>query len=255
MKERLELMGHIVAGYPSISACLHAGRGILRGGANLLEVQFPFSEGNADGVLIQDASNQSIKHGFTPKHGFTIIDNLVRSTSKHILAMTYANLIISYGIKEFVETLKHLGAYGLIVPDFSFGQDDFGLRELCVKNNIYFIELIAPLTPRRRIHEIAMYTNAPFLYVITRNGLTGNQTQINHEVLEYIEEVNAICELASKKIMVGFGINNPIQLTSLANKVYGVIAGSYFVDIINQNLESENLLPILQEATEKLLNY
>ena len=73
-KQKIELMGHVVAGYPTIYSCLGAATGILKGGANFLEVQFPFSDGNADGILIQEASDYSLKHGFIPKHGFTIIE-------------------------------------------------------------------------------------------------------------------------------------------------------------------------------------
>ncbi|RDU73805.1 tryptophan synthase subunit alpha [Helicobacter aurati] len=253
--QKLELMGHIVAGYPDIKTCLCAGTGICRGGANFLEVQFPFSDGNADGVLIQEASDYSIKHHFQPKDGFLIIKTLVKNTSKHVLAMTYANIIFQYGISEFVKELKECGAYGLIVPDFCFDQDDFGLRQICLQEGIYFIELITPLTPSRRIKSIAKYTRSPFIYAVARNGITGNQTTISEELLHYIHEANEICLSESKHIMIGFGINDSSQLQMLAGKVYGVVAGSYFVRVINENLDSSDLVSTLQEATQKLLDY
>lgn len=257
MKQKLELMGHIIASYPSTQACLCAATGILCGGAKYLEVQFPFSDGNADGNLIQNASDYSLQHGFVPQHGFTIIDTLVKNTSKHILAMTYANIVVQYGVKEFVSELQKCGAYGAIIPDFGFGEDDFGMRNLCKENGLNFIELIAPLTPQERIREIARQTHSPFLYIVARNGLTGNQTMINREVLDYIEDVAEICALEDKKIMVGFGINHSSQLAILQHKVYGVVAGSYFVDIINKNLEESdlNLKEVLQNATQKLLEF
>ena len=254
MTQKLELMGHIVAGYPTMQCCLRAGAGILRGGANFLEVQFPFSDSSADGVLIQNASDYSILHGINIQHCFTILQKLC-STSRHILAMTYANIILSFGIEAFVNKLKEYGAYGLIAPDFVFGEEDFGLRELCNKNDIYFIELVSPTTSMKRVREIALNTRAPFVYVMARNGLTGNSTELSREVLEYICAINEICRIESKSVMVGFGINNPAQIKALEGKVYGVVAGSYFVDVINKNLESEDLLNILQDATYKLLNF
>lgn len=253
MKQKLELMGHVVAGYPNKQACLCAATGILRGGAKYLEVQFPFSDGNADGTLIQNASDYSLQHGFLPQHGFTIIETLVRNTGRHILAMTYANIVLQYGVQEFVLELKRCGAYGVIIPDFGFGEEDFGMRSLCEEHGLYFIELIAPLTPHKRIKEIARSTHAPFLYVVARAGLTGQQTIINREVLEYVEDVAEICSLEEKEIMVGFGINHASQLALLQHKVYGVVAGSYFVDIINQNIASDDLMAILQDSTQKLL--
>ena len=251
--KQIELMGHIIAGYPSIQACLQAGSGILKGGANFLEVQFPFSDGNADGNLIQDASDYSIKHGFTTKQGFTIIEKLAENTSRHILAMTYANIIFKYGIKDFIKRLKESGAYGLIAPDFVYGENDLGLREECLKHEIYFIELIAPFSKDSRIKEIASNTHSPFVYVVARSGLTGSSTEINDGLLAYIENVSKICAMEGKKIMVGFGINHKNQISALLGKVYGVVVGSHFVNIINENLDSNNLVPILSQSAKELL--
>lgn len=253
MKEQIELMGHVVAGYPTMKLCVDVAVGILKGGANFLEVQFPFSDGNADGSLIQNASDYSIKHGFTPEYGFHIIKTLVDNTSKNILAMTYANIVVKYGIPNFVAELQKVGAYGLIVPDFIFQGEDFGLRKLCKDANIYFIELIAPLTPYDRIEEIAQCTNAPFLYVVARNGLTGMQTQIDDATLEYISQVNNICKKYHKDIMIGFGINNPQQIKLLENKVFGVVVGSHFIKILNENLHDDDLIKIFKNETKKLL--
>lgn len=253
MRNKIELMGHIVAGYPSIDACLKAGVGILRGGANFLEVQFPFSDGNADGLLIQNASDYSIKHGFSARHGFIVLRELCK-TNKHILVMTYANIILNYGVSAFIDELKKAGAYGLIVPDFSFGQDDFNLRYLCYENNLHFIELIAPLTPVKRVREIACGSAAPFIYVIARNGITGATTALNNEVLEYIESINEICRLEGKEIMLGFGINDSSQVARLRGKIYGVVAGSYFVNEINKNIESSDLTKAMTQASARLLS-
>ncbi|STQ86079.1 tryptophan synthase subunit alpha [Helicobacter muridarum] len=253
--QRLELMGHVVAGYPDMKTCLCAGTGICSGGANFLEVQFPFSDGNADGSIIQQASDYSIKHNFEPKNGFMIIRTLVKNTAKNILAMTYANIVFQYGIYEFVKELKECGAYGLIVPDFCFNQDDFGLREACLQEEIHFIEIITPITPAKRIRSIARYTNAPFVYAVARNGITGDKTKISQNVLDYIKEANEICEQESKHIMLGFGINDSNQLRILDGKIYGVVAGSYFLNIINENKDSNDLVAVMKEATRKLLDY
>lgn len=252
---KLELMGHVIAGYPDIKTCLYAGTGICKGGANFLEVQFPFSDGNADGIIIQQASDYCIRHNFEPKNGFIIIKALAKNTARNILAMTYANIILQYGISKFVKDLKDCGAYGLIVPDFCFNQDDFGLREICLQEGIHFIEIITPLTSAKRIRSIAKYTNAPFVYAVARNGITGNKTTISQNVLDYVEEANEICKSESKHIMLGFGINDSNQLRMLDGKIYGVVAGSYFVNIINENKNSDNLIEIIKEATRKLLDY
>ena len=50
------LVSYIMAGYPSEKTTLMAVRGLIKGGADIIELGFPFSDPIADGPTIQMAS-------------------------------------------------------------------------------------------------------------------------------------------------------------------------------------------------------
>ena len=55
MSEKIKLMSHLVAGYPTDELALTAARALVSGGADMLEIQLPFSDPSADGPAIQEA--------------------------------------------------------------------------------------------------------------------------------------------------------------------------------------------------------
>lgn len=240
------LMGHIVAGYPNKEISIQAGIGICEGGAKYLEVQFPFSDPNADGAIIEDASHQSLKNGFKIKDGFDIIKNLVQNTASEILIVSYANIIYSYGIESFVKKTKEAGAKGLIIPDLPFEEDE-GLRKIATKHHLQVIELIAPGATSQRIKKLSN-TPSDFVYVVARTGTTGNKTSIDEELLQWIDFVKSHC---NKKIALGFGINSNAQIKALDGKVDIVVVGSYFVQKITSNIKDTK--KALQKCTSDLL--
>lgn len=242
------LMGHIVAGYPNKEISIEAGLGICEGGAKYLEVQFPFSDPNADGVIIENASHQSLKNGFQIKDGFDIIKNLVQNTNSKILIVSYANIIYRYGIENFVKKTKEAGAKGLIIPDLPFEEDE-GLRKIATKYHLQVIELIAPGATSQRIKKLSN-TQSDFVYVVARSGTTGSKTSINEELLKWIDFVKSHC---NKKIALGFGINSNVQIKALDGKVDIVVVGSYFVQKITSNMQDTK--KTLQKYTSELLSF
>ena len=52
---KIRLMSHLVAGYPTDELALVAARAMIAGGADILEIQLPFSDPSADGPAIQTA--------------------------------------------------------------------------------------------------------------------------------------------------------------------------------------------------------
>ncbi|PAF45968.1 tryptophan synthase subunit alpha [Helicobacter sp. 11S02629-2] len=256
----MKLMGHMIAGYPDIKSSIDVGRGILEGGASYLEVQFPFSDGNADGILIQNASMESISKGFSPKEGFKIIKTLAGEFPKaRILAMTYANIIYAYGIYNFIKDLKEAGGYGLIAPDFLYTkQDHEGIRGICAALDVKFIELVTATSSSARIKEIDSKSNAPLLYVVAREGITGASTDISPALKANLTRIR---KLSKKELYVGFGINSKEQVKSLEAFSDGFVVGSYFVKCVDATKGKKSkvkkevdFISELKEATMSLLN-
>ena len=57
------LVTYIMVGYPNHKDTLSAVRGLIEGGADIIELGFPFSDPLADGPVIQHASTVSLEKG------------------------------------------------------------------------------------------------------------------------------------------------------------------------------------------------
>ncbi|MDY4426007.1 MAG: tryptophan synthase subunit alpha [Helicobacter sp.] len=253
-EENIKLMGHIVALFPSFGESLEAALGIARGGAEYLEVQFPFSDPNADGVVIASACEESLKNGFNTDLGFEFLQRLneafkQRDIKTKILIMTYGNILFAYGIEKFLKQAKECGVFGLIVPDLSL-QNDENLFELSKRFGLENITLIAPCTETKRIEKLDRATGS-LIYVVARNGITGDGTSIDSTLLEYIKRVK---KHTTKPIALGFGIYSREQIDALRGIVPIVVVGSAFVRMIAQSAEQKvNLQDRLYHFTRELL--
>ncbi|MDE5591589.1 MAG: tryptophan synthase subunit alpha [Helicobacter sp.] len=253
MKKTL-LMGHIVAGFPDFQKSLDSALGIALGGASFLEVQFPFSDPNADGEIIRVACETSLNANFNTDLGFEFLRELQakfleNNAPTKLLIMTYGNILFSYGIERFLSCAKECKIFGLIVPDLSL-QNDENLFSLSKKFGLENIALIAPYTPKKRIKQL-VENSGKFVYVVARNGITGDRTQISTELLAYIKHVKKYC---NKPIALGFGLQNKEQISQLKGVVDIVVVGSAFVKHIStlKTNFKESLIEFTQQLQEGL---
>lgn len=248
-KNKIGFMGHVIAGYPDIDSSYQAALGICEGGADFLEVQFPFSDPTADGPSIEGACYEALNKGFKITNGFNLVKKLADNTDTVILIMTYANIIFKYGIKKFIDDAKKNQAKGLIIPDIPFESDE-GLTEYSKKNNIDNIFIAAPGSSPERIKNLSQ-KGSGFLYTVARRGITGKKSEINEESKEWFDTVkkNSVLPIA-----VGFGIRSKEQIDILKNYCDIAIAGSYFVDVIKETKSKNgNYKDSLKKAAEMLL--
>ena len=253
--KQIALMGHIVAGFPNFDASLEAAFGIALGGAEYLEVQFPFSDPNADGIAIANACEVALKNGFNTDLGFEFLAQLQCKLAQNnlktkLLIMTYGNILFCYGVKKFFFLSRERGIYGLIVPDLSLHNDE-KLFKKAKKMGLENIALIAPLTKPKRMKKLSKASGA-FVYVVARNGITGDTTRIDESLLDYIELVKKHCK---KPLALGFGIQSKEQIDALRGIVPIAIVGSAFVRHINKVCKdkTERITQSLCVFTKELL--
>lgn len=223
------LMTHLVAGYPSNEASFRAAMGMVEGGAAYLEVQFPFSDPSADGPTIQAACQRSLDQGWRPDQGWKLIERL-RDSVPHIpiYVMAYASLVYTPGITHFCRRARDHGVTGLIVPDLAYGQDE-GLSEEARLAGLELMPVIVPSVLPHRLEQI-LQAGFPNLYVALRSGITGTHTELQSEVLHFLES------LKNRGIQVfgGFGIDSRVQVAMLAPHVHAIVVGSHLVRGLDQ---------------------
>jgi tryptophan synthase alpha chain len=100
------------------------------------------------------------------------------------------------------------------------------------------IYLLAPTTPEDRM-ELIVKRGSGFIYYISREGVTGMQTQVAANLASQVAKIRAHTTLP---IAVGFGVSNPEQAKLVAQEGDAVVVGSAIVNQIAANGKSADLV-------------
>lgn len=234
---KIKLMSHLVAGYPTDELALTAARALIAGGADILEIQLPFSDPSADGPAIQGACTEVLERKYKTADGLKFIEQIHKEFPETpIYIMSYGSLIYTPGIKEFCKKAASVGVKGMIIPDLPFDFDE-GLTEACRENGMINIPVAAPSMSSERLEKMAK-AGFPYIYAALRVGITGTDTKIDADTLNFLKAVGQ----GGSKIYGGFGISNGEQSAALGNAVEAVVAGSVFVRTIAENKDNKDRL-------------
>lgn len=230
-------MSHLVAGYPTDELALTAARALVSGGADILEIQLPFSDPSADGPAIQGACTEVLSRGYRTADGLKFIETLHQEFPEvQIYLMSYGSLVYTPGVKNFCKKASESGVKGMIIPDLPFDFDE-GLTKACKENGMINIPVAAPSMSRERLEKLSK-AGFPYIYAALRTGITGTDTKIDEATLSFLNKVSE----GGSKVYGGFGISNGIQSQALADSVEAVVAGSVFVRLITENKDDKEKL-------------
>lgn len=228
-RKALKLMTHVVAGYPDLETTETLIRVMAESGADLVEMQIPFSDPLADGPTIATANQAALDNGITPEHCFRLAEKLKSSVDIPLLIMTYANIPFSMGIEQFVKRCSESGISGMIVPDLPFDQSPWYL-EAAEKYGCFPILVVSPGMSSERLAEIVQQARG-FIYTTLRVGITGARKTIHESGLRFLETLRACTSLP---IAAGFGISSAEMVNQLQGRADGAVIGSYIIEILNK---------------------
>ena len=227
---KIKLMSHLVAGYPTDELAFTAARALVDGGADILEIQLPFSDPSADGPAIQGACTKVLERHYKTADGLAFIAKLHKEFPNiPIYLMSYGSLIYTPGLESFCKKAADFGVKGMIIPDLPFDFDE-GLTAACKANGMVNIPVAAPSMSPERLEKMAN-AGFPYIYAALRTGITGTETSVDEDTLAFIKKVGS----GGSKVYGGFGISNGNQSALLGDKVDAVVAGSVFVRLITEN--------------------
>lgn len=223
----MTLMVHIIAGFPSKQGFTEAVQALYDGGAEILEIQIPFSDPTADGPAITIACEETLQQGFKVAEIFDYIAIAKHIGFKRIFVMTYANIVFRYGIEKYVQDMHMVGIEGLIVPDLPI-EDEEKFYALALKHKIMPVPVAVVGMPK---HRMALLQRKPFtkIYVALRSGITGTETVISSEVQNFLKTL-----LENYEVYGGFGISTAAQVKVLRPFVHAVVVGSHFTRAIQK---------------------
>ena len=234
---KIKLMSHLVAGYPTDELSFTAARALVDGGADILEIQLPFSDPSADGPAIQTACTEVLKRGYRTADGLAFIARLHEAFPQvKIYLMSYGSLVYTPGVENFCRRAAAAGVTGMIIPDLPFDHDE-GLTTACRANGMENIPVAAPSMAPARLDLLAR-AGFPYIYAALRTGITGTDTKIDDSTRRFLSAVSA----GGSKIYGGFGISSGTQARALADQVEAIVAGSVFVRLITENKNDPDAL-------------
>ncbi|MEK9181868.1 MAG: tryptophan synthase subunit alpha [Patescibacteria group bacterium] len=231
-EKRIGMMTHLVTGYPTLKFSEKIVKVLAESGADVIEIQIPFSDPMADGSVIVGACQESLENGTRVKDSFKLAKFTNDNLRVPVVLMTYANIVIHMGIKKFCVACKESGVSGIIVPDLPYDSEECKkLRRYSTRANIHLIYVISPAIEESRLKEIKKLATG-FLYCTSRQGTTGTGKKFSQDVLSYLTRIkkNSIIPLA-----VGFGISSPKDVELIKKHSEIVVVGSAIIHIIRKN--------------------
>lgn len=218
---RRALVCYVTAGHPDRARSLELLRGLPGAGADIVEVGVPFTDPLADGPIIQASSHAALEAGMN----FGGVLELVREAALDVpvVLFGYLNPFLAAG-PDALGRVRAAGCDGVLITDLPVGADDELERRLAA-SDLDFVRLIAPTTPPARMAHIAR-NGSGFVYLISRLGVTGMRSDIAPELAGTMQ---ALREVTSLPVCVGFGVSNADQAASVARIADGVVVGSAIV--------------------------
>ena len=230
------LIAYIMAGFPNEKATITTVRGLVKGGADIIELGFPFSDPLADGPVIQNASTISLEKGTKITKFFSLVKKIRKETDIPLVLMTYTNILYHKGYSKFISEAKKVGIDGFILPDMSVEESKEYLK--AAKNNADTIFLISPNTNKTRVQKITKASSG-FLYLVAVFGTTGVKTGIKKYTLDAIKQVKKQTK-GKIPIGVGFGISTPEDVKKYIKAgADAVIVGSAYLKLIEKTPQSK----------------
>jgi tryptophan synthase alpha chain len=141
-----------------------------------------------------------------------------------VVPMTYANMVLARGPREFASLLAEAGAAGSIVPDLPPEEAGDVARALH-DSGLALVPLVAPTTPPDRLRAISEAAEG-FVYVVSDTRVTGERDRLPEHLSDLVQEVRRCSPVP---VAVGFGIGTPDQAAGVGTLADGVIVGSRLV--------------------------
>ena len=189
----------------------------VEGGADVVELGFPFSDPLADGPAIRKAGERALADGMRTTACLDCLASTRARVDVPLIPMTYASLLEAYGYERFAEDARDAGAATLIVADLPVDE----------RPELRRVQLVAPTSTDERIALAGERTDG-WLYLVTLTGTTGARDELSPALGGLVERAR---QVTTVPLYVGFGISTPAHARAAAELANGVVVGSRAVEV------------------------
>jgi tryptophan synthase alpha chain len=187
------------------------------GGADVVEVGFPFSDPLADGPVIRRAAERALAAGMDTAACLRCLEQVRERVDVPLVPMTYSSLLEAWGWERFAADARAAGATSLIVADLPVDERP-ALRR---------VQLVAPTSTDERIRLGAERTDG-WLYLVALTGTTGARAEASPALAGLAGRARSLA--GGVPLYAGFGISTPAHARAAAALTDGVVVGSRAVE-------------------------
>jgi tryptophan synthase alpha chain len=192
----------------------------VEGGADLVELGFPFSDPLADGPVIRRAAERALAQGMRTSACLECLAWVRERVDVPLVPMTYAALLEAYGYERFAADVEAAGATSLIVADLPADE----------RPDLRRVQLVAPTSTDARIALAAVHTDG-WLYLVTVTGTTGARERLSASLAGLARRARGLTDVP---LYAGFGISTPAQAAAAAELTDGVVVGSRALEVAEE---------------------
>jgi tryptophan synthase alpha chain len=196
----------------------------VEGGADIVEIGFPFSDPLADGPVIRRAGEKALAQGMRTAACLECLREARARVDTPLVPMTYASILEAYGWDRFAQDAEAAGATSLIVADLPAGE----------RPELRRVQLVAPTSTDARLRLAAEQTDG-WLYLVTVTGTTGTREGVSGRLPALVERARRIADVP---LYAGFGISTPEHARATAELVDGIVVGSRAVEVAEEGADA-----------------
>ena len=189
----------------------------VEGGADIVELGFPFSDPLADGPVIRHAAERALADGMRTGACLECLALTRERVDVPLVPMTYAALLEAYGYERFDADARAAGATSLIVADLPVEEHP----------ELHRVQLVAPTSTDERIALAAQHTDG-WLYLVTVTGTTGARDGLSAALAGLVERARSATE---SPLYAGFGISTPEHARAAVELADGIVVGTRAVEV------------------------
>ena len=246
-EKRAGLIAYVTAGDPSPAVTPAIIQALERGQADLIELGVPFSDPIADGPVIQRGADRALRAGTTVPGILEIARHIRLRSQIPLLLFSYLNPLLKYGFERLAHDALEAGIDGVLLTDLSVEEAERHVDVLRTAG-LDTVFLAAPTSTPERLRLVARYSTG-FVYLVSRAGVTGEQTSISAAIAPLVAAMRAETKLP---LAVGFGISTPEQAASVARQADAVVIGSAFVRLIENHRDDPRIFGALEDFTKSM---
>ena len=238
---RKALIPYVMAGFPKADITPALMHGMVKAGADIIELGVPFSDPMADGAVIQKAGETALSFGI----GTAQVLDMVREFRKTdnttpVVLMGYANPVECYNLKHgadsFVKDASAAGVDGVLIVDYPPEEcEEFASTLRAHSMDLIF--LLAPTSTDKRMDQVARVASG-YVYYVSLKGVTGAGNLDTNAVEAMLPRIR---QHVSVPVGVGFGIRDAQTAKAIGRVADAVVIGSRLIQLIeNESADKVN---------------